>query len=308
MKRVVVVGSINQDISVSVDRLPGAGETIHGTDVIFTQGGKGANQAISAARSGGKVEFVGAVGDDPPGLRLIQDIQAEGIACSISIVRGVATGTALIIVESNGENRIIVAGGANLHSGAHAQYVQLSLGSGDIVLLQNEIPMDTNIAIAKAAHSSGARVIYNPAPMSGVVPKQLLDAISVVVVNETEAVQLLGAPPEAGLSITDPSLVDAISRLVGGEQAVLTIGARGAWLASKVGTEFIQGHPVQAIDTTGAGDCFVGAMAAELAVGAELNAACRFANQSAALSVTRRGAGRSFPKRGEVVRAMKADR
>jgi ribokinase len=281
--RVVVVGSVNADLVVAVEALPGPGETVAGGRFARWGGGKGANQAVAAARLGASVALVGAVGADAFGDEAVRELASEGVDVSAVARVDAPTGVALIVVDASGENQIAVASGANAH-------VSVPAASFDdaIVLLGHEVP---DAAIAAGA-DRGGRVILNPAPAREIDPC-VLAAHPILTPNASEAAQLTGE--------RDP---EAAARALGartGAPVLVTLGADGALLLDGD----IERNPaphVDAIDTTGAGDTVNGALAAELAAGRDLREAARFALAAAALSTTAEGARGGMPRRAEVER------
>lgn len=299
MAAVYVVGSINRDIVAYVEHLPRPGETVIGLRSASFPGGKGANQAVAAARMGARVHLQGRVGADALGQEMTAFLAAEGIDVGgVAIADGAATGLALITVDAASQNVIAVVPGANL---AWPQ----GLGSfqparGDVVVCQLEIPVDIVMATFEAARTSGATTILNPAPWQP-LPPALLHLVDVLVVNEIEMSGITGEPVEA---IEDRAL-PAVGRALldrGPGSVIVTLGKAGAMVVERDRRALrIPGRPVRAIDTTGAGDCFVGALAAMLAAGEDLGPAADTANRAAAISVTREGAASSMPRRAEVI-------
>lgn len=298
MAKVVVVGSTNTDMTVRVPRIPARGETILGHDFRTTAGGKGANQAVAAARAGGAVVFVTALGNDTFGDRALENLVRENIDVGlIRRVPGAASGVALIVVDDAGENSIAVAPGANVElSLPDVAPLDGILEPGDAVLLQLEIPLETVEAAAHLAVKRRARVILNPAPATALADS-LLATVSLLTPNEAEAEQLSGTAvsDEAGLR----RAVD-ILRGRGARDVLITRGARGvfAWLDGR--PEGIPAFSVAAVDTTAAGDVFNGSLAVALVDGQPPRDAIRFASAAAALSVMRAGAQASAPARAEI--------
>ncbi len=299
--RVVVVGSVNIDLVVCVARLPRPGETVVGGTFERHGGGKGANQAVAAARAGGMVRFVGAVGADDDGRAAVADLASEGIDTSgVGLLGEAATGIALIVVEPSGENQIAVASGANGHLGADrvtAALVADPLGPGDVCLVGFEVPASAVLAAATAAHAAGATLIVNPAPAR--VMDAGLDALGPILTpNRGEATQLTG--------MVDPA--DAARALVArtGSPVIVTLGSEGALLVTPGREpEHLPAHRVEPIDTTGAGDAFNGTLAAHLAAGDSLREAVVAAMVVAALTTLAVGA-RSMPRRAGDTRAALA--
>jgi ribokinase len=302
--RIVVVGSSNTDMVVRVPTLPQPGETVLGGTFFTARGGKGANQAVAAARAGGSVAMIGCVGDDAFGDDTLAALIAEGIAVdAIRRVAGMPSGVALILVDDRGENCIAVASGANALLGAEegARCAEL-LSTDGVLLVQLETPLETVVAAARAARRAGARVILNPAPARE-LPDELLGLVSVLTPNESEAERIAGIPVngERGLEQAASAL---LARGVGA--VVITLGAAGAYVATAEHRETLPGWPVEARDTTGAGDVFNGALAVALAEQMSLPDAVRFANAAAAISVTRDGAQPASPYRAEILALLDA--
>jgi ribokinase len=296
MADVVVVGSINVDFMVRGSRLPGAGETVGGGTLARHFGGKGANQAVAAARLGARVALVGAVGDDELGAASLADLQAEGIdVARVARVRGTTTGVALIVVDAAGENQIAVAPGAN--GALDGQMVASALANwrpttGRGVLLEVfEVADDAIIAGARFAAEHGLALVINPAPARP-LPAALRDAHALVVANQGEAGALTG--------VTDPQKAARALSAMTGAPAVVTLGAKGAAIADGGKVTLVDAPRVEVVDTTGAGDAFAGALAAELAGGAGIVEAVRLAVAAAALSVTAPGARAGMPRRNDV--------
>ena len=297
--RIVVVGSSNTDMVVRVPTLPRPGETVIGGTFFTARGGKGANQAVAAARAGGSVTLVANLGDDTLGDETLAALAAEGIA--VDQVRRVAdtrSGVALILVDEWGENSIAVAPGANaLLAPEQIDEVAERLSPDDVLLVQLETPIETVFAAASAASQAGARVILNPAPARE-LSRELLSLVSVLTPNESEAARLTGLST-GGAEEFDAAATALLHRGVGA--VVITLGAGGAYVATREQRELIPAFPVAARDTTGAGDVFNGALAVALAERVRLADAVRFANAAAAISVTRDGAQAAAPYRAEIL-------
>lgn len=295
---IVVIGSSNTDMIVQLDRIPRPGETVLGGEFSTAAGGKGANQAVAAARAGGDVTFVARVGCDVYGDQALAGFERDGIHTDFVFRDPRApSGVALICVAKDGENSIAVAGGANQRlSTADVTRARPAIEKASVVVLQLETPLATVEAAARLASQAGVRVILNPAPARP-LPNRLLARVSVLTPNETEAERL------TGISVTDDaSARAAAARLLakGVRTVILTLGARGAFVATQDGGEMVRGFRVKAVDTTAAGDVFNGSLAVALAEGRSLIEAVRFANAAAAISVTRQGAQPSAPRRREV--------
>jgi ribokinase len=293
-----MVGALNADLTIRVDRLPAPGETVAGRDVEVLPGGKASNQAVAAARLGGRVRLVGAVGDDENGRMLREHATAAGVDVSfVSVLPEVLTGQAIIPVDEAGENAIILVPGANgaidpSHIPAEA-YTDAAL-----VCLSLEIPLPAVQRAAARATAVGARVLLNPSPFRP-LPGALLDTVEVLIVNELEAAQLLGADralawPAAAEPLREALAPHAVTRIV------VTRGAAGALVIDGDAVTEVPATRVTPVDTTGAGDAFTGALAVRLAEGDSLAAAAAEASVVAAFSTTRRGAQPSYPTRAEL--------
>lgn len=313
-ERLVVVGSLNMDLSVTVSRLPRPGETVSGADVVRGPGGKGGNQAVAAARLGARVRMVGLLGDDAHGAELRAALASEGIDDrAVGTLPDTASGLALIVVERNGENTITLSPGAN-HRLDEATLRTLTGGTvanrADTVLLQLEVPLPTVLAAARQARAAGALTVLNAAPLPGPgpLPAELLRAVDVLIVNETEAAGLLDAPdgPDAGPDEEWSARAERL-RLLGPATAVITLGAAGAVAADAHGRLTEPGFPADAVDTVGAGDAFCAQLAIALGLGRPLAEAVRRACAAGALAATRRGAQDALPTRSEVDALLTGD-
>jgi ribokinase len=291
--RVVVVGSANTDMVVRVPHLPGPGETLLGGAFSMVPGGKGANQAVAAARLGAVVTFVGCVGADSFGDLTVLNLENEGIDTQfVTRDPDAATGVALITVDEDfGENTIVVAPGANAKlSPPLIDLAAAAIRNADVLICQLEIPMETVQAALQMARSAGVRTILNPAPAQ-MLPDGLLPLVSVLTPNQTEAAQMLGAD-------YDPAAAAIHLRQRGAENVVVTLGAAGSRLVSaSENTGFPAFPPNEVVDTTAAGDCFTGALAVALGEGQTLEQSVHFANAAASLSVETEGAQPSLPNR-----------
>ncbi|MDP5291593.1 ribokinase [Oceanimonas sp. CHS3-5] len=292
-----VTGSINIDHVIRLPQFPRPGETLTGRDYRIVPGGKGANQAVAAARAGAVTQLVACVGDDAMAKDLVAGFAADGINTSaIDAVAGVNTGVALIQVSDAGENTIALAAGANAELIPERLERHASALHCRQLLLQLEIPLETNLAAAQIAKAQGATVVLNPAPAQ-TLPDTLLAMVDMITPNETEAERLTGVAvnDEAGAAAAARVLHDRGIAIV-----IITLGARGVWLSEAGHGRRIPGFAVQAVDTTAAGDTFNGALVAALQQGQALEPAVRFAQAAAAISVTRPGAQTSVPFRAEI--------
>lgn len=301
--RIVVLGSSNTDMIIRLDRLPQPGETILGGQFATAAGGKGANQAVGAARAGGEVTFIARVGQDMFADEALGGFQRDGINVEFIQRDPVApSGVALIFVAKDGENCIAVASGANARlSPADVKKAKAAITKATALVMQLETPLKTVQAAAGLATRAGVRVFLNPAPAQE-LPDDLLKLVSILTPNETEAELLTGikVADEAGAA-------DATDRLLakGVETVILTLGARGAFVATKDRKQLVPGFKVTAVDTVAAGDIFNGALAVALGEGRALLDATRFANAAAAISITRSGAQPSAPIRREIERLLR---
>jgi ribokinase len=293
MPAVTVVGSLNLDLIVNVASLPGRGETVVGMSVASLPGGKGANQAAAAGELCSSVAMIGRVGDDSAGSQLLDDLRERGVDVAGVGRCDAPTGTATVAVESgSGENLIVVAPGANGEVCPDDVRVD-AVRSARVVLLQLEIPVET--VAAAAAHAEGT-VVLNPAPPAA-LPDALLARADVLVPNEWELVRLAGGAECDGSA----EALATLARTVSSRDVVVTLGARGALLVPAGGrAELVAPPAVSAVDTTGAGDCFCGALCVALAGGASLRTAVEYAVAAAALSTTGAGARGALPSDADV--------
>lgn len=290
---IVVVGSSNTDMVIKLDRIPRPGETIIGGDFIMAAGGKGANQAVAAARLGGDVTFVARVGVDMFGEQAKENFKKEGINTGF-IVEGKddPSGVALIFVDQNGENSIAVASGANSKlSEKNVAAAESKIAAAGVVLLQLETPLDTVRYAARLASEKNVKVILNPAPARE-LDDELLWNVTLLTPNETEAELLTGVKVDDEQSATQAA---GVLRDKGVSTVIITMGAKGSLLVTDAHATLIPTEEVVAVDTTGAGDAFNGALAYAVANGKPLEEAVRFANLAGALSAIRMGAQPSMP-------------
>ncbi len=302
--RVVIVGSSNTDLLVQVERIPKVGETVIGGTFSTAGGGKGANQAVAAVRAGAAVTFVGRVGQDAFGKAVVADLTKDGIDLTyLTVDPKSPSGVAFIFIGGGGENSIAVASGANLRlSPADVRKARGAFRAGAVLLVQLEAPLATVTAAVELARKSGMTVILNPAPAQA-LPAALLRQVDLLTPNEHEAETLTGIP------VTGPAAAaQAAAKLqqLGVKTVVITLGAQGAFVAGPEGNRMVAPFAVKAVDTTGAGDVFSGALAYALAARRPLLDAVRFGQAAAALSVTRLGAQPSAPRRTAIERLLKA--
>ena len=295
---IVVLGGINMDLVTYSDRFPGAGETIAGERFLSYAGGKGANQAVAAARMGARTAMVGRVGDDVFGPQLVDGLRSEGIDVSwVSVCTGESSGIASIAIDRAGQNRIVQVLGANSAcSGEQTNATAAALLGGQTLMLQLEVPMEVSLSAARAARSQGKTVILDPGP-TRTMPPALLHYSSIVTPNETEAEAIVGFRVnnrDAAARAADGLIAK------GAEAAVVKLGSQGAYYKSAEESGFQTAFSVQAVDTVAAGDAFNGALAVCLAEGMPLSGAVRVACAAGALAVTTRGAQDSMPTRAAV--------
>ena len=297
MKKILVIGSLNVDMVVNVPHMPVAGETILAGNMELVPGGKGANQAYAAGRLGAQVTMFGAVGDDSYSDIEKKSLASVGVDTSHLLVRKEkSTGLAWISVNSEGDNSIVVIQGANatlteIDIAAHEDLLR----DCDILLCQLEIPLKTVIYAAKRAKEFGKTVILDPAPVPKEFPEELFSYIDVIKPNEKEAAQLLGEP------VTNYEEASDKLRSSGVKNVLITLGPKGAYINSESeGKHLIPVRQVPVVDTTAAGDSFTAALAVRLAEGSSLVQAVRYANEVAAIVVTRKGAQTSIPDASEV--------
>ncbi|MDQ0831097.1 ribokinase [Streptomyces achromogenes] len=291
----LVVGSANADLVIDVERRPGAGETVLGGDLAVHPGGKGANQAVAAARLGARTALLARVGDDAHGRLLLDSQRAAGVDTAGVLVGGAPTGVALITVDPSGDNSIVVSPGANGRlTPADVQNADRLLRSSRVVSAQLEIPLETVVAVA-ASLEPGSLFVLNPSPPRP-LPAVLLAACDTLIVNEHEAKVILGEECPGGAP--EDWARTLLAR--GPKSVVVTLGSEGALVATAEGVARIASVMVDAVDTTGAGDSFTAALAWKLGTGSSLAEAAAYAARVGAVAVTRRGAQESFPTADEV--------
>lgn len=310
MTTVVVVGSVNVDLVVTTPEIPAPGQTVLGSDLVYRPGGKGGNQAVAAHRLGADTVLIAAIGDDRLGEDLRSALVAEGLDVSrIAITENVATGVALIAVDQNGENSIVVAPGANHRLGGGAVLGMADvIDDADVLVLQMETPVQTSLEAAKLASGAGVKVILNAAPLRGLADpafENLLGLVDVLVVNEGEAVRLTDIEP--------PSSPDGWAQLAnlicrsGPDVCVITLGEQGA-VAGDGSQSFVQqSFDVDVVDSTGAGDAFAGTLAVAIADGKPMADALRAACAAGAFATTRLGAQEAMASAEELQRLLAGD-
>jgi len=296
--RIVVIGSSNTDMIIRGPRIPRPGETILGGSFSTSAGGKGANQAVAAARAGGEVTFIARLGDDILGTQALEGYRSDGINVEhVSLDPEEPTGVALIVVDDQGENSISVASGANMSLSCDLiDDAHKTIKSAEILLMQLETPLESVVWAAQLANSAGVRVILNPAPAQ-ILTDDLLKMLDVITPNESEAEIL------TGIAVTDVDSAEKAARCLldrGVDSVIITLGKKGALVSTSEYTELVPGFQLETVDTTAAGDVFNGTLCVTLANGKSLLEATRFANAAAALSVTKLGAQRSIPNAQEI--------
>ncbi len=302
---ILVVGSFVQDLTFSTARFPSPGETVVGR-FLTGPGGKGSNQAVAARRAGADVIFVGAVGEDSFAADARRFHESEGIDARLAVYPDAATGTAAILFDSSGENEIVVALGANEEIRPSDIPDELIREAGSVVC-QLECNLDTVSELLRRAGTAGKRRILNPAPLRDDLTEELIDRTEILIPNESEfaaiarlkGIDVPGGTPVAELGAPE---LDALCRRIGPEVVIVTLGSRGVHLSKKDGFERIEAVPgIEVVDTTGAGDAFVGAFSAALhRFDGDLARACTFANRAAALSVTRQGTAPAMARLEEI--------
>lgn len=296
---IAVFGSINMDLVVYTSMLPKEGETIFGKSFETFLGGKGANQAVAASRLGSKVSFIGKVGNDLFGKKLKEKLAAEDIDTSLLDTYEGESGVAMInVIESTSENQIIVVPGANAHAQS-SQITDQSLSNFDILISQLEVKPEEIDNLFVRAEGKNCYRILNVAPAMQ-LSASLFENTDLFVVNEIELQSLSGEPLQEVSVDSIKHCVDSIS-LDAHQSIIVTLGSRGVFISKGSEQEFIEGHKVKAIDTTGSGDCFIGALASSYHKNENLFDAAVYANKSAALSVTKKGASTSMPYHEEVL-------
>jgi ribokinase len=302
MGRILVIGSSNTDLIARVKRFPVAGETIEGLTFLQVMGGKGANQAVAARRAGGDVTFITCLGNDANGLNALTYYRQEGLDVSLSkLVDDVPSGTAMIWVNDQGENCIVITPGANNRlTPDDILNIQESIATADMVVLQMEIPYETIKTACDLACESHTKVLLNVAPARQ-LDAGLLKKIDILIVNETEAEAISGKKVETeGKEAVADSLL-----AMGAKTVMLTLGEQGSFLKNNQISYFVPAFRVKAVDTTAAGDTFCGALAAQLSKGKDWEEILKFATAASAICVTRIGAQPSIPTEKEILEFLK---
>ena len=301
MPNILVIGSLNTDLVVRTPRFPQPGETISGEDLQVIPGGKGANQAVAAARLGAQVSMLGRVGQDDFGSFLLDNLKTNKVDTQLIQRDESSTGTAIIIVDENGQNSIVLSAGANGKVSA-VDVEHASFPTFDLLLLQLEIPIPTVLSAAKIAKQNGIRILLNPAPAKQ-LPEELISLADFLIPNETELSLL------TGMEVKDiPSAERAAKSLLarGVQNVIVTMGGNGALVVTKELTKHIPAFEVDVIDTTAAGDSFIGGFATSLLENKAIKDAVRYGCATGALAATKFGAQPSLPTKTEVERFMSA--
>lgn len=299
MQKLTVLGSINADHVIQVPHFPQPGETLSGQNYHIVYGGKGANQAVAAARLGAKVDFIACIGEDKIGLEMKQAFQKDGINTdSIATIQSETTGIAMIQVADSGENSIVISAGANAHLTTDiVDKFKQKILDADALLMQLETPLDAIIYATKIAKQAGKHTVLNPAPAKA-LPDELLAQLTMITPNETEAEVLTGVKVVDEQSAARAA---AVFHQKGVAIVLITLGAKGVFISHNALQKIIPGFRVQAKDTTAAGDTFNGALVTALLEQKSLEEAIQFAHAAAAISVTRFGAQTSIPSRQETL-------
>ncbi len=296
MRKILVLGSSNTDMTVKTPVLPAPGETVLGGVFTMSAGGKGANQAVAAKRVGGDVSFICKVGKDVFGDNSLRHYEAEGIDVSGVLRSDMPSGVALVTVDNDAENSIVVASGANLDfSDEDIKVSEPALKSCDILLMQLEIPVPAVLNAARIAYEAGAMVVLNPAPYAE-LPEEIFKYISLFIPNETELASF------SGMTVTDKESAVAAAKVLldkGVGKMIVTMGSKGSLILDGGEPRLVQACKVNAVDTTGAGDTYCGSICVALSEGKSLKEAAEFASAVSALSVTKIGAQTAIPSRAE---------
>ncbi|MFI4874603.1 MAG: ribokinase [Blastopirellula sp. JB062] len=298
--KVTVVGSINMDLVLRTSQFPQPGETIAALSYHENPGGKGANQAVSAARAGAQVAMIGRVGDDAFADRLTGELRRHGVDCSAVLrTSQCASGLAVINVDDDGQNMIVVVGGANAQTTAtDIESLRALIAASDALLVQLEVPLATVLAAIQLARAAQVRVILDPAPAPSAFPDELLQ-VNLICPNERELAQLTGMPTD---SVERLAAAAAELRRRGAQRVAVTLGGQGTYLVDDDGARTIPAVAVDPVDTTAAGDAFAGALAVRWAEQDDLDEAVRFANAAGAIAASRLGAQASMGSRSEIER------
>ena len=297
-EKILIIGSLNMDMVMNMDRMPVTGETVLGDDFTCVPGGKGANQACAAGKLGGKTAMLGCVGKDEAGSALIQNLKESGVDISGIKISGSFTGTASIYVDNKGDNSIVVIPGANQSCDIdYLKEMDKVFQDSTYVLLQMEIPKEAVYYAVRRAKELGKTVILNPAPAPDFIPDEILSMVDYLTPNETELLKLSTLSGE-DMETIEKGARDMVKR--GVRNVIVTLGKQGSIMVHGDTVEYFQARSVESVDTTAAGDCFNGAFTVGLSEGLTAGEAIRFANLASSIAVTRKGAQNSLPSREEV--------
>lgn len=301
MNKVVVIGSLNTDLVTKIKRLPAQGETVSVIEQTTNFGGKGANQAVAAARQGADVTFIGAVGNDDYGLSFKTLLQEESIVTDYIVTKEKPTGMATILLESNGHNTILVNGAANLDLNASdVKQANQAIAAADIVVAQLEVPTEAIIAGFKIAKNNGAITVLNPAPVTSHLSDELINYTDIIVPNESEAAALVGSTPSTDIAVIEKT-IDPELRHKGLKNVIITLGDKGVYYHTAENKGVLPIFKVAVVDTTAAGDTFIGTLVAYLQEDmSNLRDVLRRSSKASALAVSKAGAITSIPYRAEV--------
>lgn len=301
MGKLLIVGSLNMDMVIDIETMPKPGETILGKKLSFVPGGKGANQAYTCGKLGGDVSMIGAVGKDENGEKLLNNLQSVGVDTSgVQVLDYTVSGTAIITVNSQGENSIIVISAANFElNKEHIDQHRHLIEECDVVVLQLEVALETVMYVAELAKSLNKMVILDPAPAQKNLPDRFLQHIDIIKPNETELQTLTGMSTESAQEIVEAAM-SLINK--GIDKVVVTIGSKGAVLVTKERHEVFPPRKVDVVDTTAAGDAFTASLAKKLVEGSTIDEAIRFGNIVSSIVVTKKGAQSSIPSYEEAIK------
>lgn len=298
MAKIVVIGSANFDTVYSVEHIPAPGETVRSKGVMQNAGGKGANQAVAAGKLGGDVAFIGAVGRDAAGAALKASLSGAGVNLDALSELDEPTGSAFICVADSGENNIVIYPGANACVDTALIDAQAELISGaEACVVQLEVPLDSVWHSVKLCAQAGVTTLLNPSPVAD-IPAEVLAATDILVPNEHEAELLIGGEP-------DEAALKAYCARTGVKRIIMTMGSHGVWNVTRDEARFLPCKKAHAVDTTGAGDCFLGALAARLTQGYDVDSSILFAMAASAITVTRPGAQQAMPRLAEVEASLR---
>ena len=301
-KKILVIGSIGYDLTTFLEKMPVLGETIVGRKFAQNPGGKGDNQAVAAARAGADTTFIGAIGDDIYGDILKKNLEVNNVKHNLKVVPNMSCQIATILIEPNGQNRIVIIPGAN----AYVDKKQIDdneklIDESDIIVMQFEIPLETVAYVIEMAYKKGKTIILNPAP-GAKISEDLIKKVNFLTPNETELSLITGMPTD---NIEQILAASKKIMMMGAQNLIVTIGENGCLLCNKEGSNLFHSYPTKAFDTAGAGDCFAGVFAAFLSKNYEITEAIKYANLAASISVSRVGTVPSLPTLEEIMERRK---